>query len=338
MTVEQLQSVVPLIAVAFIALAFLLLLMSLRYFRKSRTDFYWRRRRAAGQRGWRLFVWSVTLTLVSGILCMLTGLAGLIYARPTLTVVVEANTATNSPSSPAPPSVTDAPVAAATLTTTLTSGATLVPTTTLPVPSVVTPAPPSITNTLPQTPTQTLTPTTSRSPTMTLSPTLTPTSSASPTLTPSLVPSDTLMPTASPTPTITWTPSATLVAVPVVTQALESSVTPGADASLRITGLDTQVSSEGSPIKPATTFKAGFNRIFFFLSFSGMQAGVLWRRELVFDDKVIQRHEYLWGMAQDGTAFFFFGQEDGFKPGKYEIRLFIGEAEAPAASASFTVT
>jgi hypothetical protein len=134
------------------------------------------------------------------------------------------------------------------------------------------------------------------------------------------------------------TPSATLVAVPVVTQPLESSVTPAADASIRITGLDTQVSSEGNPIQPATTFKAGFNRIFFFISFSGMQAGVLWRRELVFDSKVMQRHEYLWGMAQDGTAFFFFGQEDGFKPGKYEIRLFIGAAETPAATISFTVT
>jgi hypothetical protein len=147
-----------------------------------------------------------------------------------------------------------------------------------------------------------------------------------------------LTPTVSPSPTLTWTPSATLVAVPVVTQALESSVTPGADASIRITALDTQVSSDGNPFKPANTFKAGFNRIFFFISFSGMQAGVLWRRELVFDNKVAQRHEYLWGMAQDGAAFFFFGQEDGFKPGRYEIRLFIGEAAEPAATISFTVT
>ncbi len=97
------------------------------------------------------------------------------------------------------------------------------------------------------------------------------------------------------------------------------------------------MSSEGNPVSPATTFTAGFSRIFFFVNFSGMQAGVLWRRELMYSGKLIQRHEYLWGMAQDGTAFFFFGQEGGFKPGKYEIRVFIGEPSEPAAAATFTV-
>jgi hypothetical protein len=115
-------------------------------------------------------------------------------------------------------------------------------------------------------------------------------------------------------------------------------VTPGANASINITALDTQVSSEGKPVSPATSFKAGFSRIFFFVNFSGMQAGVLWRRELVYQGQVIQRHEYLWGMAQDGEAFFFFGQEGGFKPGQYEIRLYIGEATEPAATSAFTVS
>jgi hypothetical protein len=138
------------------------------------------------------------------------------------------------------------------------------------------------------------------------------------------------------TPTLTPTPTETLVVISTVV--LESSVTPGANASINITALDTQVSSEGKPISPATTFKAGFSRIFFFINFSGMQAGVLWRRELVYQGQVIQRHEYLWGMAQDGEAFFFFGQEGGFKPGQYEIRLYIGEATEPAATTAFTAS
>jgi hypothetical protein len=119
---------------------------------------------------------------------------------------------------------------------------------------------------------------------------------------------------------------------------LESNVTPSADASITITSLDIRVSSEGSPVSPGTTFKAGFSRIFFFVNFSGMQSGVLWRRELLYNGEVIQRHDYLWGMAQDGSAFFFFGQEGGFKPGKYEIRLFIGDATEPIAVAEFTVS
>jgi len=68
-----------------------------------------------------------------------------------------------------------------------------------------------------------------------------------------------------------------------------------------------------------------------------MQGGVLWRRELVFNDKVVQRLTYLWGREQDGSAYFFFGQEGGFKPGSYEIRLFIGENESPVAVSAFTV-
>ncbi len=68
-----------------------------------------------------------------------------------------------------------------------------------------------------------------------------------------------------------------------------------------------------------------------------MQSGVLWRRELIFNDQVIQRLSYLWGREQDGNAYFFFGQEGGFKTGKYEIRVFIGESEAPAAVTAFTV-
>ncbi len=83
MTPGQLQIAAPYLAVGLLALALVFFLISLRYFRKSRTDFYWRRRRTAGQRGWRLFVWSLGLMLVSGIICLVTGLAGLINPRPT---------------------------------------------------------------------------------------------------------------------------------------------------------------------------------------------------------------------------------------------------------------
>lgn len=68
-----------------------------------------------------------------------------------------------------------------------------------------------------------------------------------------------------------------------------------------------------------------------------MQSGVLWKRQLLHDGKVIDDTAYLWGLAQEGTGYFFFGQEGGFKPGYYEIRLFIGDTEKPAASAGFQV-
>src|SRR2546428_4660080 len=96
MTPEQLQLAAPLFAVGLFGLALLTFFLSLRFFRKSRTDFYWRRRRSAGQRGWRLFVWSIILTLVSGLLCLVTGLAGLISARSTPTAIAFVRSATST--------------------------------------------------------------------------------------------------------------------------------------------------------------------------------------------------------------------------------------------------
>jgi hypothetical protein len=346
MTPEQIQSVAPLIAAALFALALLLFLASLRMFRKSRTDFYWRRRRAAGQRGWRLFVWSIVLSLLSGILCLAIGLVGVINARPTATAIalVKSSTASRAATAtgtvtPLAPTGTHPPTTVApSLAPTVTHSATAIPTQ---VATTKVADSPAATSTILK---PSLTPTMSPSPTRTRTATPTPTSTrtftatATPSWTSTPTPTATATATVTPTPTITPTPTNTLVPALIDTVSLESSVTPSASASITITGLDTQVSDEGRPVNPATTFRAGFNRVFFFVNFSGMQSGVLWRRELLLDDQVIQDHEYLWGMAQDGAAYFFFGQEGGFKPGKYQIRLFIGEATEPAAVIAFTVS
>ena len=80
MTLHGLQSYAPYIAAGAFVLALALFLISLRYFRKSRTDSYWRYRRVAGQRGWRLFVWALVLTVLSGAACTITATAALISA------------------------------------------------------------------------------------------------------------------------------------------------------------------------------------------------------------------------------------------------------------------
>src|SRR5258708_38322324 len=87
MTPDRLQAVAPFIAAGLFVLALLVFASSLRYFRKSRTDFYWRRRRISGQRGWRLFVWSIVLTLFSGLMRLVTGSAVLVNTQLTPTAV-----------------------------------------------------------------------------------------------------------------------------------------------------------------------------------------------------------------------------------------------------------
>jgi hypothetical protein len=107
---------------------------------------------------------------------------------------------------------------------------------------------------------------------------------------------------------------------------------------LKITAVDTQISSDGKPVAAADTFPAGFNRIYFFVTYANLQSGVLWQRDLLYNDQVVQHVAYLWGTTSaDGDAYFFFGQEGGFKVGKYEIRLYIGDTTTPATTYAFTV-
>ena len=68
-----------------------------------------------------------------------------------------------------------------------------------------------------------------------------------------------------------------------------------------------------------------------------MQPGILWRRELLFDGEVVQAHTYLWGLQEEGAAYFFFGKEDGFKAGRYQIRLYLGKLSQPIAEKTFVV-
>lgn len=292
-------------AAGLFALAVLLFLISLRLFRRSRRDVFWRRRREAGQRGWRLFVLAFTLFVLSGVTCASTLVISAMRGEespdgpPTVTDLVEA-----------PPMATDITVTDAldvvTAETPIVAPETLV---TLP-PSETPPAPP-------------------------VEP------SATPTEPPVILPTDTPLPpetvvvivTATPgsTPTHTPFPTFTPNALPLV-----SDVTPAPDASLEITALDDEV-SDTPPASPDPTFPAGTPRIYVFVSFENLSQGVLWRRELYRNNELLEDNRYLWGLPTEGRTFFFFGSDQGFEPGSYEVRLYLGEATTPASSMSFTI-
>ncbi len=72
---ENAQNALPYITGALFALGLLLFMLSLRMFRRSRADVFWRRRRDAGQRGWRALVLSSVLIVLSVLSCMLTAVA-----------------------------------------------------------------------------------------------------------------------------------------------------------------------------------------------------------------------------------------------------------------------
>jgi hypothetical protein len=118
---------------------------------------------------------------------------------------------------------------------------------------------------------------------------------------------------------------------------ITSNVTPSAGATITITALDSQISLSNAPLLPATQFPVGTTRIYFFVEYSAMTSGMLWRRELWLNGAVIQQGSFRWGQSQAGTTFFYFGEQNGFGPGEYDIRLYIGDDTAPIATAAFSV-
>ena len=289
-------------AVGLFALAVLLFLISLRLFRRSRRDVFWRRRREAGQRGWRVFVLAFALFLISGVTCA-------------STLVISAMRGEDEPpgtptgtdlAGEQPPTVTDAfdVVSATTPNETLDMLAPTLPS--------ETPAPPPVE--LSETPTD--------------QPVPLPTNTPAPPETVIVIVIATQGSTPTPTPFPTYTPNA---------RPLASDVTPAPNASLEITALDDEVSDSLLPVNPATSFPASTARIYLFVAFENMSQGVLWRRELYRDDQLLEGNSYLWGLPTEGRTSFFLGSDPGFEPGSYDIRLYVGEGSTPASRMSFTI-
>lgn len=317
MTIKQLQMIAPPLAGIVLAVALLFVLAASRMFRKSRTDSYWRRRRTAGQQGWRLLVSALFLMFVSGMVCSISGVAGLVLRTnetPTAVAFVPTDTATATQ----PPTVMITPTPTIFVPTSAPLATDLPTDTSTPLPSQT--PPPTATFTPPST-TQVIPTNTARALTITVMPIITPT----------------ITPTITPAPGNLADPTVQVAAILPQTAPLQSSVTPASNASLKITALDYEISGALGPVKPATTFASGFNRIYYFVNFANMQSGVVWRGVLLWNGTVIEHYERLWGTMQNGNGYFFFGQENGFEPGQYEIRLYLGEAADPAATAAFRV-
>ena len=92
----SLATVLPIIAGAALALAALLLLFALYWFRRSRNDVFWRKRRDAGRRGLQAGVLAVILFVAGALTCVASGVIMLVDdddspAIPGETVQVDAS-------------------------------------------------------------------------------------------------------------------------------------------------------------------------------------------------------------------------------------------------------
>lgn len=150
-----------------------------------------------------------------------------------------------------------------------------------------------------------------------------------PTRTPA--PTSTAMPTRTPTITPTPTPELILGLTP-----LQSDVESPANAVVEIIAADEVVSENWTPVEPRRVFAAGIKRIYLFISYRDMRDMVVWSRVLYRDGLPIQGRSYFWTLGEEGSSFFFFGDENGYPPGDYEARLFLDDKEVSRFEFSIT--
>ncbi len=368
MTLDELTERLPILTAGTFAIGFILFLLALSLFRRSRRASYWVRRRKAGRRGFRVLILSIVFFSLSIALCIVAVLFATLEAdeddtTSTPAIVEAPNTATTQPATQTP---SETPTAESTVTPTIMPTVTdtippdELPTeevTDIPITPSVTRQPSEVSAVDEQTtdsPTPTLTPTItitvrpsetgSPSATSTSSPTLTATSSLTPTASPTLTMTPSLTATASltltPTPTV---PTATPSPTPFPTLALQIGGptpwrTPRDDAALNITAIAIDIDDEWGPVNSANTFSADTTRLYFFIDFMGMSTGVEWQWVLFKDGEYIDGRTLLWGNQAHGQTIFFYGQAMGFIPGEYEIWMFVGEEMPGEPAAQFTIT
>jgi hypothetical protein len=178
-----------------------------------------------------------------------------------------------------------------------------------------------------------------------LRPTPTPTLSPTPTSAPPTPTPEPPTPTPEP-PTATSTP-APATATPTVATAAPSEATPPSETaspaitplgepSLAITDFSSGISPEGVPVGISTEFPAGLQRIYCWFRYSGMTGDLTWQRMLFLNRIMIREEVGEWEADESGVGYYYFTAQNGWAPGQYEARFYIGDRLAD--SATFTIT
>jgi hypothetical protein len=162
---------------------------------------------------------------------------------------------------------------------------------------------------------------------------------ATPTVTPVFTP--TPRPTRTPTVTPTRRPTATPPFIPTSTPAaplpepalspLPSAVPAGEDARIAVITLAADRDDNDQPVDPGTEFPPGDHRVYLFFTYEGMKNGVTttfaWYKDREFID--FCSDTWLWGLVEGrdwgerGRTSYYCNPPGGWKPGTYEIQVFI---------------
>lgn len=155
-----------------------------------------------------------------------------------------------------------------------------------------------------------------------------PTPIPTPTQTPTLTlgpPSPTFTPMLSPTftPTATVTPAAETPAPtpPLVLVAK----TPSPEATFGEITFARGVTDDGSPLEPGTVFSQEVKAIYAFFVYKAMANGVPWTQVWLREGEELVRVTELWEWGTQDRARIYYKPSAGYIPGRYELRLYIGD-------------
>ncbi|HHH40430.1 MAG TPA: hypothetical protein ENK56_00315 [Chloroflexi bacterium] len=156
------------------------------------------------------------------------------------------------------------------------------------------------------------------------SPQPTPTFTSTPTATATMTatPTPTRPPTATPPPIPTFTPTAQLPQS--ARSPLPSAVPPPADARIIFETLALGVDEAGNPVEPGESFAAGTHRIYVFFTWQGIPKNVPWTHAWYRDNVYLGGETTLWSWDVAGRGYLYFVPPDGYRPGEYEVQVFLG--------------
>jgi len=274
--------------------------LTIKSYRDAKYAAYFFLREEAALRVKRLLFVLVPLAVIAVFLGL--RLFGPASQEPTVTGATPTQTQTATLSAPTP---THTATAAAP-----TAIASAQPVTVEPAPSVTTAA----ALTVAASPTGAVSPTIAVSPesTLTVQPTTTSTLVPAVGTAPPLTATQTITETASPTPTVTDTP--------VIGKA-----TPSPDLTVGPIIFSRAITSDNKPRDPDTVFSASDNYLYAFFEYHRMTNGVAWSHTWLKDNESIAHDSNLWSWGTDGRAYVFSAPYGGYTPGKYELRIYIGD-------------
>lgn len=134
-------------------------------------------------------------------------------------------------------------------------------------------------------------------------------------------------PTGSATTTVTVTSTVTSTPTPPF-----STVTPRPDAAVGPILFSRAISPDNTPRNPATAFSTGDNYIYAFFDYRNMANGALWSTVWLKGNEQIGGETNVWPYGSDGRAYVYFAPLGGYQPGKYELRIRVGDRQLQSAA------